>query len=818
MNRLQKGLFFSLIALSASSAFAFVEDRHSEMDSGLLRGKRDKKVEEKVLRPESVVSSSIRESEDMQGLQVIRDKKTGRIRLLHGVFEGVDVLNTSEPSAYVELSKHYVDQHPEIFETPSSSLKELPSALYVGKDEQFVRFHVYRDGLRVKDASVDFRFKFGKLLQISNQTFAEAESVNLTERQDLLEKAGEALNAKSITPQGFVYRVVETANGYALEKVASFAVQSETNMPYTLELDVSNGKVYELNRNFYNYQGNVRGDFYPRWYDEPLASYPYPLLSVQSTKGEIRANQSGRFEAAADSAPQLTDGLRGPYVTVKDTHNANVSAKGVLNGSTWDVYVKKEGNAQPWMDTRIAQSMIYDKVTAMIQFAKKYIDMPWFSRSLVANANLDSHCNAYWDGSTINLFTGNEQCANTGLIADVMYHEWGHGLHHNAEGIEDGALSEGFGDIMSLVMTHSNLLGIGFMLSNRAPVRDIKPARIYPRDRGEVHSEGTIIASTFWELFEKLTAKYGEAKAGDMIANYAFKMIFTSRTYLDVYHALLVIDSKGGDPSKGTPNQCLLNEVFHNHGLAEKEAACELASVDAWEVDGGSNVILKPGTTVDLRLKAKNAASQVLHGLQGTLSTQDLPGAVFEEANLRWEDIPSGASLYSENAARLRIPASAKCGLNFHTNVNLKAGSRELTLTKEWVLGRNEGVAKSYASTQLPQPIKDFKTASAVLKASDAKWQADTKVLKAELKFDLTHSFLGDLIISLKAPDGTTTQVYKGSGRGQGSLHFNAEIPALKGKNISGDWTLLVKDSAASDEGTLSSFTLLLTPALFSCE
>ena len=83
------------------------------------------------------------------------------------------------------------------------------------------------------------------------------------------------------------------------------------------------------------------------------------------------------------------------------------------------------------MNKKIAQGMIYTHVNKMIEHALNYIHPTWFDRPLQANSNLNSNCNAHWDGRTINFYSGNDRCANTGLIADVIYHEWGHGLDAN---------------------------------------------------------------------------------------------------------------------------------------------------------------------------------------------------------------------------------------------------------------------------------------------------------------------------------------------------------------------------------------------------
>ena len=818
MNHLQGWLCLGLMVLSTSALHAFVADENSELESGLLKNAGSFVMEKRVVRPQNKQDTSLDESDGLGNLQVLRDQKSGAIRLLYGNFEEVSVLQTRDPEAYISAAKSYVEAHSEIFGIHSADLRVLPSALLIGKDEQFIKFHVYRDGIRIKDAVVDFRFKFGKLLQIVNQSFAEAKISGGTELTDLLDRAESYLNAKIINPLQPAFRVVETVKGYELEKVMSFQVRSENDREYNLELDVVTGKIHELSPNFYFYTGKAQADLYPRWYDDQLAAQPLSVLDLQSTKGVVRTDAQGAFNADPDAAPQIADGLTGQFVTVADVGNQPVKVAGTLAGNAWQVYAKQVAGQDKWTDKLIAQNMIYDKTTEIIRFAQHFISTPWFNTSLVANSNLNSTCNAHWDGRTINLYSAGNGCANTGLIADVMYHEWGHGLHHNAEGIEDGALSEGFGDIMSVVMTHSHLLGVGFKVSDRSPVRDLSANRSYPRDAGEVHSEGMIIGTTFWELFQALKAKYGEATAGTMLANYSFKMIFTSRTYLDVYHTLLVIDSNGGDPTKLTPNQCLLNEVFNHHGLAPREAACEIASVEGWEVDGSATNILRPGSTAEIKLNAHNAAPQTLTGLEGTLLVNDLNGAVVEQSKLTWDAIPSGTSVLSRDTARLRIPATATCGDSFHASINLKADTRELAITKEWVLGRNEGQQSAFAGQGLPQPIKDFKSTKVSVDTTAKGWGLTTGVSQANVAFDIHHSFLGDLVVTLKGPDGTSIQVYKGSGRGPGVLHFNADLThQLKGKKISGAWQLTVADHAAGDEGTLDSFNLTLTPALFNC-
>ena len=57
-----------------------------------------------------------------------------------------------------------------------------------------------------------------------------------------------------------------------------------------------------------------------------------------------------------------------------------------------------------------------------------------------------------------------------------------------------------------------------------------------------------------------------------------FKGIYTASTYLEMYDAILVIDDDDSDLLNGTPNLCTINKVFQQHGLAETDNNCLLAS------------------------------------------------------------------------------------------------------------------------------------------------------------------------------------------------------------------------------------------------
>jgi hypothetical protein len=82
--------------------------------------------------------------------------------------------------------------------------------------------------------------------------------------------------------------------------------------------------------------------------------------------------------------------------------------------------------------------------------------------TLTANVNLGSACNAFWDGATINFFRALGGCRNTGEIAAVADHEWGHGLDDNDAGGQLSNLSEAYADIAALYRLEASCVGHGF--------------------------------------------------------------------------------------------------------------------------------------------------------------------------------------------------------------------------------------------------------------------------------------------------------------------------------------------------------------------
>ncbi|MDD9952057.1 MAG: hypothetical protein OXT67_10895 [Zetaproteobacteria bacterium] len=512
-----------------------------------------------------------------------RDQVSGTITFVAGNLGAVhfaQTMNTQEKQEQIlQFTKKFIDTYYKQLQINWNDLNLNRDATLMGTEEQFVRFDVHRDGLKIKDAEVIFRFKRGKLLQVLNRSFPHATIISnnfagaghIPQEQNILSK----FDVKKISQIASEFRAAPNAQSsqYELVLVDRYHIESKNGEKHSVEYVHGSTTIWELKNLHYHLAAQVTAPVFPRYYGDAPKREPLHFVSIQSESGNLTSDKKGMIPEAGEEAPTLL-GLKGPRVRVFSASTTALSQQAVLENGRWSIDVDFKPQQQPWKDPTLAQVMAFQHTNKIIMTAKKYVQTPWFDRPLETNVNHPRTCNAYWDGSSINFFRGDDYCSNTALIADVIYHEWGHGLDDNTGGIYDSAYSEGFGDIMALIMERSPILGKGFFIRTGAGVRDLSQNKVYPRDRGEAHDEGLIIASTFWDMYTELKELTNADQAIDTLANFAFKMIFTTSRYTDVYEALMVIDDDDADISTPGPNFCTLNRNFTRHGLTTKDPTC----------------------------------------------------------------------------------------------------------------------------------------------------------------------------------------------------------------------------------------------------
>ncbi len=87
-------------------------------------------------------------------------------------------------------------------------------------------------------------------------------------------------------------------------------------------------------------------------------------------------------------------------------------------------------------------------------------------------------------------------------------------------------------------------------------------------------------------------------------------------------------------------------------------------------------------------------------------------------------------------------------------------------------------------------------------------------VSSIRISVDITHTYIGDLRVSLIAPSGKNTVLHNRSGGSTNDLAktydtaSTPELNSLIGEQVNGDWTLHIQDLAPADRGRLKSWSL----------
>jgi hypothetical protein len=90
-------------------------------------------------------------------------------------------------------------------------------------------------------------------------------------------------------------------------------------------------------------------------------------------------------------------------------------------------------------------------------------------------------------------------------------------------------------------------------------------------------------------------------------------------------------------------------------------------------------------------------------------------------------------------------------------------------------------------------------------------------VKNIEVSVDITHTYIGDLIVTLVSPQGTSIDLHHRVGGGQENIiktySTTHELGKLTGESIKGKWRLKVADLVGQDVGKLNRWSLRIIPA-----
>ncbi len=239
----------------------------------------------------------------------------------------------------------------------------------------------------------------------------------------------------------------------------------------------------------------------------------------------------------------------------------------------------------------------------------------WLSQKLNVNVNLSGTCNANWDGTSLNFYEVTGTCGNTGEIAGVSLHEYGHGLDQNDGSGPETGTGESYADVTSTIALHDSCMGPGFLGTNNClgygdactsctGVRELDyakhssgtPATVANFTQahclfggggpcgGEVHCESYVSSEAIWDFANRDLPTPGTSAAWTILDRLWYLSRGTSTsgftchtgaTYTsdgcgtgNWWKTMRAVDDDDGNLSNGTPHGGALYAAFNRHGIA----------------------------------------------------------------------------------------------------------------------------------------------------------------------------------------------------------------------------------------------------------
>ncbi len=338
----------------------------------------------------------------------------------------------------------------------------------------------------IRDAHVFFRINQGNLVQFGNQLAVAPRGIDaggILSRQQLIDRARALFDepaavavSEPVVDVGQGDRTLQivpalTAGGALRHQLVRSLVVETDDLGLELWFDARSGElVYALDRRL-PVTGAVRGGIYPETNSDPEVSRGLSFVEVDNGGVDKTTDLGGGYDYDPPGSTASAS-FSGDFLRINDacgSSSLSTSADpGDLDfgtGPGTDCATPGAGGAG---NTHAARSTYYH-VGQIQEKARRYLNdpvvtTPWLEARLTANVNVDNTCNAFWgSGGTINFYRSGGGCSNTGEIAAIFLHEFGHGLDDRTNGPppEKGS-GEAYGDTMAMLQTHDSCIGDNF--------------------------------------------------------------------------------------------------------------------------------------------------------------------------------------------------------------------------------------------------------------------------------------------------------------------------------------------------------------------
>ncbi len=304
---------------------------------------------------------------------------------------------------------------------------------------------------------------------------------------------------------------------------------------------------------------------------DPIDTVAFPDLTVRVGSSSFFTDGNGLAVGTGVSLPAtVTLPLQGRWSRVY---------VGGTGGTTPSITVSVlDTNSIVIRNDSINYQNAYYHVTRIHDFAKA--QLPSFTGmdvQLPTNVDLTTgSCNAFYNGSSINFYAASGGCQSMTNYADIIYHEYGHGINerfynqNGARRMYNGALNEAYADVWAMMITKVPIIGEGSTGQGAIIRRYDNVVKRIPVDiKGEVHADGEMIAGSWWHV-----AKYlGDADSMRPLFIESFYSLADGLVgnepaiYRGILVSALLADDNDNNLNNGTPHLTQIIRAFADHGI-----------------------------------------------------------------------------------------------------------------------------------------------------------------------------------------------------------------------------------------------------------
>ncbi len=555
------------------------------------------------------------------------------------------------------LARQFIDGEQELLAAADLDLHLDPdrsTGYGIGNTHWFIEFQQHHQGIPVDGAFVFVRIAHGNIVQFGaervGQVHLASHRGSAPERDSAFGQAWQQLGFPAGTQitewvepgELRVFPLLPAGQelaqphqgmrglGYQHLLAWRYVFRVDEHSTWQVLFDADRGVVIDLRDLTVNADAEVSGGVYPTTNTDPQVIVPFPFATVTNNGTKI-TNIDGVYDYTGGTASTV---LNGRYfrmvdncggISLSNSTDGNL-AFGTSGGT--DCTTPGFGGAG---NTHATRTGFYHLTLINAKARSILPSNTWLQGTVTANMNINLQCNASWNGS-VNFYRSGGGCSNTGEIAAVFLHEWGHGLDSNTGGAasSDNASGEAVGDTFAFLETRDSCIGPNFRpgvpcynCTTCTGVRDLgdfalggartlaTPANVTADDgidcdrpafacpyyrngspywgpmRFQGHCESHIASTANWDLKNALVDEFGEAGwqkmddiwYGSLVPSKSAYQVASGGTCnanatvngcgaTNWYTVFLAVDDDDGNLANGTPNGCRIWDAFNAHGIA----------------------------------------------------------------------------------------------------------------------------------------------------------------------------------------------------------------------------------------------------------